>query len=407
MTASARIPAMDILRGCAVMGILWMNIIAFSQPQTAYFNPVAAGPLSTGDIAFWLVSLLLFDGKMRGLFALLFGASMLLLIDREEMAGRDGARAQKVRAGWLFVIGLAHYLLLWWGDILMVYAVVSLIALLFVRQEPMALVKSAFLLFLLQFLLVAGFIGSLYAWSHAAAAPDATTALRQGFASFMTGLSDPASPAIQAEIATYRSGFGAILAHKLSGFPGQWLWSLMFTGLETLGFMLLGMAMLKGGFLAGRWNVEQYWRTARHCFLIGLPPMIALACWVIASGFAPLPAFGTALAWSFPFRIPLTVGWASLILWVVARFGSHPLLARCAAAGRLTLSNYLATSLIMCAIFYGWGLGLFGHVRIAMLPLFILPTWAVMLLWSPSWNARFGQGPMERLWRALARIGQA
>ncbi|MDE0947052.1 MAG: DUF418 domain-containing protein [Sphingobium sp.] len=406
MTPAPRIPAMDVLRGCAVMGIVWMNITAFALPQTAYFNPAAVGPLSAGDIGFWAVSLIVVDGKMRGLFALLFGASMLLLIDREEMAGRDGRRAQMVRAGWLFVIGAAHFLLLWWGDILRVYALVSLVALLFVGLEPLALIKRAFLCFLLQFLLVVAFIASLYLWSHAAALPDADAATRLGFADFMGSLSDPASPSIQSEIATYRSGYGTILAHKIAGIPGEWLWGLLFTAFETLGFMLLGMAMLKGGFLTGQWDGEQYRRTARHCFLIGLPPMAGLALWVWWSGFAPLPAYGVALAWSLPFRIPLTVGWAALILWLLARHREHSFVARLAATGQMTLSNYLGTSLVMTAIFYGWGLGLFAHVSPAMLPLFVLAAWAVMLLWSPWWAARFGQGPMERVWRGLARIGQ-
>ena len=401
-TASARIPAIDVLRGCAVMGILWMNITAFAQPQSAYFNLAASGHTGVGDIAFWCVSLLLVDGKMRALFAMLFGASMLLLIDREEMAGRDGGRAHRVRAGWLFVIGLAHYLLLWWGDILMIYAIVGVAALAFVRRPPMALVKTAFFFFFLHFLLVTGFVASLYAWSHSAAAPDASAAAREGYVAFMASLTDPSSPAIRAEIATYRSGFTAILLHKIGHFPGEWLWGLLFTGFETLGFMLLGMAMLKGGFLTGRWSADQYWQTARHCFLIGILPMAALAAWVIASGFAPLPAYGTALAWSFPFRIPLAVGWASLILWLLARHRDHPIVPRIAAAGRLALSNYLATSLIMTALFYGWGLGLFAHVRPALLPLFILTTWAAMLLWSLPWCRRFALGPAEWLWRSLS-----
>lgn len=401
--ASPRLPAMDVLRGCAVMGILWMNITAFAQPQSAYFNPAVAGPLSWADIGAWLVGFLLVDGKMRGLFSLLFGASMLLLIDREEMAGRDGRRAQMVRAGWLFVIGLAHYLLLWWGDILMTYAVVGLIAMLFVRLEPMALVKWAFLAFLSHFLVCASFIATLYAWGHAAAAPGASATVQTGFASFMGSLTDPASTIIQGEIATYRSGYGTILAHHLGDYPGEWLWSLIFTTLDTLGFMLLGMAMLKGGFLTGRWPADQYWRTARHCFLIGLVPMAVLAIWIIASGFAPLPTFGAALAWSFPFRIPLTVGWAALILWLFVRHRDHAFVMRLAATGRMALSNYLGTSLIMTAIFYGWGLGLFGHVRPALLLLFVLPAWAVMLLWSPLWQQRFAVGPVEWLWRGLMR----
>ena len=396
MPPSSRIPAMDVLRGCAVMGILWMNITAFAQPQSAYINPAAAGPLTTGDIAFWAISLILVDGKMRGLFAMLFGASMLLLIDREEMAGRDGTRTQMVRAGWLFAIGAAHYLLLWWGDILTLYALVGLAALRFAHRDPMQLVKAAFLFFLLHFLLVAGYVASFYAWSHASGGA-------QGFASFAASLSDPASPAIQREIALYRSDFLSILLHKIVDLPRNWFLGFTLSALESLGFMLLGMAMLKGGFLTARWDAEQYRRTARHCFLIGVPPMGALAIWVWASGFAALPALGTALAWSFPFRVPLSVGWAALILWLFSRNPDHPLASRLGAAGRLALSNYLGTSLVMTAIFYGWGLGNFAHVPLGALPLFVAVGWAAMLLWSQPYADRFATGPAEWVWRSLVR----
>ncbi len=406
MTASPRNPApriraMDVLRGCAVLGILWMNITAFALPQNAYFNPAVAGTPSAADIAAWAVSLIFIDGKMRGLFALLFGASMLLLIDREEMAGRDGRRAQIIRAGLLVVLGCAPLFLLLWGDILRVYALVSLFALLFVNLEPFALVKRALLFFFFQFLLCATFIASLYLWGHAAADPGATGMMRDGYLTFMAALSDPASPSTQAEIATYRGGFATILQHKLIGVPGDWLWGFLFTAFETMGFMLLGMAMLKGGFLTSHWDADQYRRTARHCFLIGVPPMAALALWVALSGFAPLPAYGVALAWSLPFRIPLTVGWAALILWLAARHRDHPLVARLAAAGRLTLSNYLATSLVMTALFYGWGLGLFAKLPPAALPLFVLAGWAAMLVWSKPYADRFALGPAEWLWRSL------
>lgn len=399
---SSRLPALDMLRGFAVMGILWMNITAFALPQSAYFNPAASGPLSAGDIAFWAVSLIAVDGKMRALFAMLFGASILLLIDREEMVGRNGRRTQAIRLAWLFVIGLAHYLLLWWGDILMIYALVGVAAMLFAGREPLSLVKTAFLLFLLQFLLSGSFIASLYAWGHGAAAPGASADMRQGFNDFMASLSNPASPAIVAETALYRSGFSAIFTHKLGDFPGQWLWGLPFTALETLGFMLLGMAMLKGGFLTARWQPEQYLRTARHCFLIGLPPMVLLAGWIIWHDFAPLPTFAVALLWSLPFRIPLAVGWASLLIYLYLRAPTHPFFARVTAAGRMTLSNYLGTSLLMTFLFYGWGLGLFGTIRPALLTVFVVGGSALMLLCSKPYADRFAIGPAEWIWRSLA-----
>ena len=400
---SPRIAAMDVLRGCAVMGILWMNITAFALPQTAYFNPAAVGPLSWGDKLFWLVSFLLFDGKMRALFSMLFGGAMLLLIDREEMAGHSGRRAQIIRAAWLFVFGLAHYLLLWWGDILMTYALVGLAALLFIRQEPLSLLKWAFLFFLVHFLICTAFVVSLYGWSHAAAAPGAAASIRDGFAQFTGPFVNPDDPAIVQEIATYRSGFGTIVAHHLHLYFNDWWWTFLFTAFDTLGFMLMGMAMLKGGFLAGSWEAEHYWRTARHCFLIGLPPMAALAAWLMLRDFPALPALGTALAWSFPFRIPLAVGWAALILWVLTRYQERRVIMAIARTGRLALSNYLGTSLIMCAIFYGWGLSLFGHLRPAELPLLVICAWLAMLVWSTAWLARFAMGPMEWLWRSLSR----
>lgn len=401
--SSPRNLAMDVLRGCAVMGILWMNITAFALPQTSYFNPRASGPLSAGDTLFWLVSFLLFDGKMRALFSMLFGASMLLLVDREEMAGRDGRRVQMIRAAWLFLLGLGHYMLLWSGDILMIYALVGLAALLFMQHEPLSLVKWAFLFFLLHFLVCLAFIISVQSWAEGAAASQATAHLRESFASFTASFTDPAHPALQGEIATYRGGFLTILNHHLESYASEWSWTFLFTALDTLGFMLLGMAMLKGGFLTGRWEAEQYGRTARHCFLIGLPPMAALAVWLIWQGFPPLSSLATALVWSFPLRIPLAVGWAALILWLFTRRSDRPFVGYVAAVGRMALSNYIASSIVMCAIFYGWGLGLFARLRPAQLPLLVICAWPVMAIWSNIWLSRFAAGPMEWLWRSLAR----
>ncbi len=404
MTApSSRIAAMDVLRGCAVMGILWMNITAFALPQTAYFNPAVAGPLSAGDKLFWLTSFLLFDGKMRALFSMLFGASMLLLIDREEMAGRNGQRAQITRAIWLFLFGLAHYVLLWSGDILMSYALIGLVAMMFIAKEPLSLVKWAFLFFLAHFLFCTAFVLSLHGWAEAAAAPDAAATLKDSFARYIGSFSNPDDPAIRREIATYHSGFTAIVAHHLQLYLNQWWWSFFLSAFDTLGFMLMGMAMLKGGFLTGRWQAEQYWRTARHCFVIGLVPMAGLATWLILRDFPALPSLATSLAWSFPFRIPLAVGWAALILWLFGRHAQRRIMMAIARVGRLALSNYIGSSLVMCALFYGWGLGLFAQLQPAQLPLIVICAWLFMLVWSTAWLSRFAIGPLEWLWRSLAR----
>src|SRR3990170_5842893 len=86
-TSARRIATVDIVRGVAVMGILAMNIVAFAMPPQAYLNPLAYGTESAADLASWAFSFVLVDGKMRGLFSFLFGASMLLVIQLAEKSG--------------------------------------------------------------------------------------------------------------------------------------------------------------------------------------------------------------------------------------------------------------------------------------------------------------------------------
>lgn len=377
-----RLPMIDITRGFAVMGILLMNIIAFSMPQAAYLNPNAWGGTSVADRLAWLASFLLVDGKMRGLFSLLYGASMILLMDRAEMAGKNGQSYMIVRSLWLFAFGIAHYLLLWWGDILTLYAVIGLVAMRFAGRQPLELVKLAFLAFAAQMALLIVL----------------TVGIQQDGVSYYPQLID--KHAIHVEIALYKGSWAGIFAHKLADI---WHWGfagLLYMSFDTLGFMLLGMAMLKGGFLSGKWAREQYLGTARHCFLIGLPPMLGLGIWAWARGFDPATTFAVVMTWSFPFRIPLTVGYAALIL-AFSMAAPRAFLGRVAAAGRMALSNYLLSSLAMTGVFYGWGLGLFASIPRAQVYLFVLPLWALMLFWAPLWLARFRYGPAEWLWRSL------
>src|SRR5690606_9717683 len=143
--ASARYLELDGLRGFAVMGILAMNIVTFGMPEMAYISPEIFGGAEPGDLAAWLAAFVLFDGKMRGLFSLLFGASMMLTIARTEQSGADPAKVHYSRMGWLAVFGLAHFYFVWWGDILFLYAVSGAIAFLFRDKEPRNLIILAVL----------------------------------------------------------------------------------------------------------------------------------------------------------------------------------------------------------------------------------------------------------------------
>jgi len=143
-TAPARISAIDGLRGLAVLGILAINVTGFWGPPLASSSPIVPHP-EPGAVAWYLAAFVLFEGKMRALFTLLFGASLLLFIDAAERRGASGTWLQVRRLLWLGVFGYLHYLLLWWGDILVTYALCGLVALALRRLQTSGLVAVALL----------------------------------------------------------------------------------------------------------------------------------------------------------------------------------------------------------------------------------------------------------------------
>ena len=396
----ARIATLDIVRGVAVMGILAMNIVGFALPEQAYVNPMAAGSRGSADIASWVFSFVFIDGKMRGLFSFLFGASLLLVIQRAEAKGEPAARIHFRRMAWLLLFGLVHFYLIWSGDILSLYAPVGMIAGLFIDRSPKALVRSALVLILVQFLVFGYLAGAFYSASAAAAAPGAGA---EAVARWTEMKSDFVVPpaALADTLALYRGGYAGIVQHRTGEALLDPLVNLAFFGWETLAYMLLGMAGLKSGFLTGAWPRARYVRAALLGYAVSAPAYALLAWAIVRDGFRVPTLFALEFAASVLVRPPMIVALAALIILLTARGGV--LVGRIAAAGRAAFTNYLGTSLVMTTLFYGYGLGLFGQLSRAQLWLVVLPAWAAMLLWSKPWLDRYLYGPFEWLWRSLAR----
>jgi uncharacterized protein len=136
--------------------------------------------------------------------------------------------------------------------------------------------------------------------------------------------------------------------------------------------------------------------------LAALPVLLGLAGWLVAKGFPAALVGPVALVISAPFDTLLGTAYAALAMAFLTR--ANVLTRSLAAVGRLSLTNYLMTSVVLAAIFAPWGLGLFGAVtRTQAFALSFVPVIA-MLAWSPLWVAKLGQGPFERLWRAGARL---
>src|SRR5688572_1105724 len=132
-TSADRILSLDVIRGIAVMGIFSVNVVGMAMLEYAYFYPPAFGFEAIGDRIMWAGNFLVVDGRFRSLFSILFGASMVLVIERAVTAGRKGWQVHYPRMVVLLLFGLAHYYFFWWGDILANYALVGMIAFAFWR----------------------------------------------------------------------------------------------------------------------------------------------------------------------------------------------------------------------------------------------------------------------------------
>lgn len=400
--AATRYESLDAIRGVAVMGILAMNIVAFALPFPAYANPAAGGPPSHLDLATWFFNFVLIDSKMRGMFSMLFGASTLLVIESAANGGRSAAGAHYSRMFWLGIFGLIHFYLIWFGDILFLYAACGLLIFLFRNLSVKALLIWAGAFFLIALALP----GSLWTMLTMADAgtlpPEAMEGMKQALADMNNDMG-PGTATYAKDIAIYLGSYAGIVGHRTGEMGSDPIFFLTMFSWETIGLMLIGMALFKSDMLTGGWEPARYRKWAAACFLIGIPPLVALAFYQINNGFSAISVFGATIVWSIPFDTLLTVGWASLIMLLIKTAASADTRARLAATGRMAFTNYLTTSIVMTTVFYGYGLGLFGSIARLPLYLFCFGMWAAMLLWSKPWLERFQYGPLEWLWRSLSR----
>lgn len=387
----SRILALDGLRGLAVMGIVGMNVLAFALPGPAYYNPLAYGAVGPADYWVWLTSFVFVEDKFRTLFAMLFGTGCLILIER---AGANPWRAHYARMIVLFAIGLVHATLFASNDVLRAYAMAGLFLPLLAGLSAQGLLSVALGLVMVHLALGMTALGPpLLAFQMKHLGSESLLWAERQFGA------DPAM--ITALLEQGREGLGDRVARRVVGIPGQ-LSTLIAALPLNLAAIALGMGLWRSGMLKGEWRTFRLQRVAGLSALVALPGLLLLAAWQVREGFPAALVGPVALVISAPFDMLLALSYAALAMAFLNK--DSELARRLAMVGRLSLTNYVATSLILSAVFGSWGLGLFGEVtRWQALALGLIPV-AGMLVWSPLWFARFGQGPLERMWRAGARV---
>lgn len=393
-----RIATLDFIRGLAVLGILAANIVAFGQPFDAYMYP-AAFMTEPGDPDgwMWIAQFVLIDGKMRGLFTLLFGAGIYLFMEKAWARG-----ATRALQAWRLVIlgafGLIHFFFIWTGDILFYYALFGLVALACLGWSVKTLLWVGLGGYMLGVLFYTGLV---FPWlivdtPLGESSPDLLAQRASMIAEIDTALANSAVP--NAAIAS--GDYAGLLAHR---FAEQWneplLNSLLF-GLETLPLMLIGIALYRLGFFSGANDRAKLLRWGWAGVIAGGLAHLAIALAVKATGFSYYGTLAGFIGMSPLPRLWMVLGLAALLV-AYAPQATGWLGDRVKAAGRAAFTNYLGTSVLMMFVFHGWALGLFGELNRPQLYIVVALAWIVMLAWSKPWLDRYRYGPLEWLWRCL------
>lgn len=403
MTAGRpRLQTLDAVRGLAVMGILLLNIVDFAMPSYAYADPTFYGGADGANWWAWAITFVAADGKMRGLFAMLFGASTAMIVDRAVAAGDSPARLHYARMVSLLAIGLVHAYLLWAGDILVSYALCGSVLFLLLRWNTAAMLAIVAILMLGELAVGATTFAAARHFESRAAAPDASPALRAQWAKFESER-DTLRKTIPEELAANRGGWGEVLPMRIKEAWRAQTQVMPATIPETIAMMLLGVALFRSGFFSGSWPRRRYRQTIIVGYGICLPLYLPIVWWIDATGFDPVTLVLASPLHLVLLRPPVALAHAAAIILLVASGRLARLTGRVIAAGQMAFSNYIGTSIVCTSLFSGYGLGWFGHLQRWQLYPVALAICAAMLLWSRPWLDRFAYGPFEWLWRSMAR----
>jgi uncharacterized protein len=403
---SRRIESLDFVRGCALFGILLMNIVGMGLGP-AYDNPTVAGGDTGLNLWTWFVINVGFEGTQRGLFSVLFGAGIILLTSRFEKDGRpDSADIFFRRNLWLIAFGLFNaWVLLWVGDILYYYGLTALFLYSFRKLAG----KTLLTLGVASFLLGAAWSGldtrnllDLHDRAEQAEntpVADRTAEQQATIAKWKEKSRAGPTPEAYAKLREKNTAsYGSALKARGERIAENQSWGAYRYFFDIFGMMMIGMALFKLGVLTLDVRTRTYLAMTLGGYAIGIPLNLYEAQWIMGHGFTALAYNQASITYDFS-RLAMTAGHLGL-LGLFLKFGILPWLRESmAAVGRMALTNYLTHSVVALIIFVF--VGYWGALQRHQLYYIVFSVWAVQVVISPIWLRHFHFGPVEWLWRYL------
>jgi uncharacterized protein len=409
-----RIQSLDIMRGLVLLGILLMNINGMGLAG-AYGDPTVSGGFTGLNLYTWITTNMLFEGTMRGLFSLLFGVGMYILLDGLEKKGA-GIKASEIyfrRLMWLLLFGLIHgYLLLWTGEILYDYALMGFLVFSFRKLAAKKLIIIAFVLFS---------VGAI--WNYAdyqseveftAAAEKVQTYKAEGKAldRELQAVSNEvnereykrSSAGIEEYSSNMRKGYFDVVA-LLAPYNkhSDENWTYRYDPWDLLSMMLLGIALFKWGVLSAGKSYTFYGLMAGLGYLVGLLVNFYEINLIMDNNFSALSFAQSNITYDLG-RVGIAMGHVGMIML----FCKSPIMIwlknALSAVGKMALTNYVMHSVFAMFIFTGVGLGMFGMLERHELLYVVFAIWGFQLVMSPIWLKYYQYGPLEWVWRNLSYL---
>ncbi|MCO6359287.1 DUF418 domain-containing protein [Roseivirga pacifica] len=390
ISTGKRVATIDILRGVAVLGMLAMTIQSFAMPMSAYLNPSTYERLSGNDLYVWLVSHVFADQKFLGIFSLLFGASIIMLSQKAQKEHLRSTDLQYKRFVYLGLLGLIHAYLVWYGDVLFMYAVCGLLMFIFRNKRTAVQLRAGII-----FLAIGSAISLLLGYSVALWEPGEYEVRR-------AQIWDQPAQVMADEIEGYHSNWERqILTRAPQAFRLQTSEFLLRYFWKISGMILIGMALYKRRVFKGKHSKKYYLKMIIYGMGIGLP--------LVAGGVFIDFLFNWDYRISYFFTsqlnywgsVLMSLGYVGIIVLFCKASTRSFLAKRLADVGRMSLSNYLLQSILCGFIFYGHGFNLFGDLDRSAQAVFVLAIWVVNIVFSSIWLKYFQFGPFEWVWRSL------
>jgi len=412
--AKRRLVTLDILRGIALLGILLITLPKFALPEK-FFERILQNPDST-DFKMAFIVNMLFEGKMRALFSMIFGAGILLFIREKEKSGKPLIGIFYSRMFWLAVFGLFHsHILLSGADILYPYALCGMMLFFFRKATPAVLLGGVLSLTMLDMAINTYYYSQgrsewnsynevLRVEQKGEALTDAQLKAKALWLEHETWYNLD-QQTIDKNIALMRSTYSKIAGNMRETLIAKQTKRAPFTMVDPMSLMFLGMVLFRWGYFSGELPNKSYLWSMIFCYGVGIS--LAFYSWHVSTRFPDALQFMDANQYDikiyiYPLqRILVALGHVSLIILLIPLQVVKKFFDAVGAVGKMAFSNYILQTMLCTLIFLGYGLGYFAHLKYYQLYFIVIAIWVVQLTSSALWLKYFQFGPFEWAWRSL------